>query len=171
MKIYYTTDGSVDETLQQYCPFGEEHHFEREDGSEFTMPKSVGCIGCSECPYCYGRGYHGYLGAGRPWMLVPIVFKKDGWDYDESTDERQLRMGTRQFRVVPESSYIKCAKCYDDEELKKNLRLKIKMWTWHHIGIRIQDARYALSKFYWRTKFKIEDFVHKYFKRNHNKEA
>jgi hypothetical protein len=104
-------------------------------------------------------------------MLVPIVFKKDGWDYDESADERQLRMGTHQFRVVPESSYIKCAKCYDDEELKKNIRLKFKMWKWHHIGIRIQDARYALSKIYWKTKFKIEDFFHKYFKRNHNKEA
>ena len=53
MKIYYTTDGSVDETLQQYCPFGEEHHFKREDGSEFTIPKSVGCLGCAKCPYCY----------------------------------------------------------------------------------------------------------------------
>ena len=47
MKIYYTTDGSVDETLQQYCPFGEEHHFKHEDGSELIMPKMVGCLGCA----------------------------------------------------------------------------------------------------------------------------
>ena len=46
MKIYYTTDSSVDETLQQYCPFGEEHHFKREDGSEFTdkSPRKMRCL-------------------------------------------------------------------------------------------------------------------------------
>ena len=39
MKIYYTTDGTIDDNLQQVCPFGELHHFTNDDGSEYTMIK------------------------------------------------------------------------------------------------------------------------------------
>ena len=163
MKIYFTTDGSVDETLQQFCPFDEEHHFKRDDGSEFTMPKNVGCGGCAECKYCYGRGYSGYLGNGRPWMLVPIKFRSDGWDYDESADERQRKLGMEQFRIVSESSYIKCARCYEDSELRRFKKIWFKMWWWHHVGLRLQNVRYSLSTFYYKKKFKVEDFFRKCF--------
>ena len=55
MKMYFTTDGSVDEQLQQVCPFGQLHHFKRDDGSEFTM--QICWVWCAQCPYCYGKGH------------------------------------------------------------------------------------------------------------------
>ena len=93
------------------------------------------------------------------FQVTEMDLKKAGWKDDEFIQSK--------FPILERADVLGC---YDDEELTKNLRLKFKMWYWHHIGIHIQDARYALSKFYWKRKFKINYFVHKYFKRNRNKE-
>ena len=84
MKIYYTTDGSIDDNLEQVCPYGEEHHFTRFDGTEFTMPKDVGCGGCRECPYCYGAGLnHPYGAHPKTWVMMPRSLQFENMSFDD----------------------------------------------------------------------------------------
>ena len=166
MKIYYTTDGTIDDNLQQVCPFGELHHFTRADGSEYTMIKYVGCGGCVDCKYCYGKGFTGYYGNKSEWMMIPKKIIPDyEWNYDES-EKKKIELGSKQFSVITENDYICCAKCYNDEFREKNKKLKFKIWWWHHVGIKIDHLHYNVDKFYCDKRYKIERFFRKIFKRN-----
>jgi hypothetical protein len=157
MKIFYTTDGSVDDQLEQICPFGELHHFKRKDGTEYTMPKSVGCGGCTECPYCYGRGFQGCYGSGGQWVLIPKHYPYSEWNYEDD-EQKKLELGMKQFRVISENDYILCAKCFNDDFRKKNLELKFKIWWWHHIGTHIDHLHYILDKWKIDTQVKVGGF-------------
>lgn len=165
MKLYFTTDGSIDQELEQVCPFGELHHFKRDDGSEFTMNKYVGCGGCLECPYCYGAGFWGPYG-NKPnrWVLVPQKFTPNSYNYEEN-EKRKLELGLKQFRIIPNSDYIKCARAFSEDFRNKSKKLKFKIWWWHHIGIKIRDFRVFSLKCYFDLKFKIYDLSYKWFKR------
>lgn len=127
MKIYYSTDGSVDDNLEQVCPFGELHHFKREDGSEYTIPKRIGCGGCVTCKHCYGAGINYYQGGirAKDMILVPR-------NIDASEDER-VEMKFAQFFPISKGDYVKCSLCFT-EKYRNRTALKLKIWWWHHIG-------------------------------------
>lgn len=152
MKIYYTTDRTIDDNLQQVCPFGELHHFNRTDGSEITIPKYVGCGGCENCKYCYGRGFHGYY-HNSEFIIIPKNFESDDLNY-ERNERKKIELGIKQFNVVQKNDYIYCAKCYTDKFREKNKMLKFKIWWWHHVGIKIDRLKYNIDKFY--SKFNTE---------------
>ena len=104
MKIFYRTDSTIDENLLTKCPFGEEHHFKRDDGSEFTMIKYVGCRGCVKCKHCYGTS-------------------TDKPDYALFSDNNG------KLTLIPEL-YIKCMKCYT----KPTIWMKIQRFFYHACG-------------------------------------
>ena len=165
MKIYFTTDNSVDGSLEQVCPFGELIHFKRKDGTEWTMPKNVGSNSCTNCPYCYGEGFQGFYGPNsKSWMMIPKSLSFDGLNYEEKEQEK-LKLGRKQFRIVSEKDYIQCARHLDEKLINKNKKLKFKLWWWHHIGIKVNSYRYKIEKVYWDLRFKINDCFNKWFKR------
>lgn len=160
MKIFYTTDGIVDEELQQVCPFGMLHYFKRDDGSEFTMPKYVGCGGCAECPYCYGRGFEGYYGNSE-FVFIPKQTKPtDDFNY-ERNEKLKIELGLKQFNMINGKQYVRCSKVYTPEYYNKSKSLKFKVWWWHNVGIKLEHIRYKIDKLYYDTKFKIKDFFRK----------
>lgn len=162
MKMYFTTDGSVDEQLQQVCPFGQLHHFKRNDGSEFTMRKYVGCGGCAQCLYCYGKGHQNYY--KNSFVLIPQVFETNHFSY-EAGEKYKSDLGLKQFKAIQKNDYIKCALCYTEEYRKKCISLKIKIWWWHKVGIHINDIRSEIECKYYNIKFKVNDCFNKWFKR------
>ena len=162
MKIYYTTDGSIDENLEQVCPHGEKHIFKREDGSTFTMNKMVGSNGCESCPFCYGAGF-GYApyGVAKPkhWILIPCILDGDQRAHDgygftsRKTDEEKAKLGMGQFYSTADFRYVKCAKCFTDE--KRNLfKIRFKIWMWHHITKNVYGIIYHLMD-------KLDDYKYK----------
>ena len=150
MKIFYTIDNSIDEELQQICPFKQEHHFHKLDGSEFTIPIKVGSLGCEKCPFCYGAGFHEPYG-DKPskWILIPQNFLSNSYDYEQE-EEHALELGLKQFRSISCNNYIKCAKVY------KNIpnKIKFKIWWWHNIGTNIQDIKYKLFRLYIKLRYR-----------------
>ena len=150
MKIYYTTDNSIDEQLQQICPFKQEHHFHRDDDTEFTMAINVGCLGCQKCPFCYGAGFHRPYG-DKPskWILIPKFFLSNSYNY-EKEEKHALELGLKQFRAISCNNYIKCAKVY------KNIpsKIKFKIWWWHNIGTNIQEVKYKLFRLYFHLRYR-----------------
>ena len=161
MKIFYTTDGSIDQQLQQVCPFGELHHFKRDDGSEFTIKKYVGCGGCEKCQYCYGAGSRVPYGPKlSSFSLIPKVFSLNPYNYEEDEKEKS-KLGLKQFEFISDNDYIRCAKCYTNI----NNILKFKIWWWHHIGIKFRDIQYFVNKKFWDFKFKVDDIFYKWFKK------
>ena len=161
MRIYFTTDGSVDQELEQICPYGEMHHFKRNDGTDWTLPKNVGCGGCRECPYCYGAGFSGPYGTDpKKWVMIPRSIKFPNMNYDE-VEQAKLELGAGQFRTVSLNDYVKCAKVYREEFRNKSKKLKFKIWLWHHVGIKLDEVNYVLYKHYLDRKFAIQGFFRK----------
>ena len=133
MKIYYSTDGSVDDNLEQVCPFGEKHHFKREDGSEYELPKYVGCGGCVSCKHCYGAGFHPYYGCKADKMaLVPRnIF---------ATEEQKEFINFEQFYPICEDNYVRCSLCFTEAYRNKPL-LRFRRWWWHCVGNKWNNFR------------------------------
>lgn len=155
MRIYFTTDGSIDQELQQVCPYGQVHHFTRFDGTEYTTPMNVGCGGCRECPYCYGMGFSGPYGTHpKTWVMMPKFIEFPNMGYEE-VEQAKVELGTKQFRTVSLNDYVKCAHCYREEFRNKSKKLKFKIWWWHHCGIKLDELHYFLYKHYLDIKFKI----------------
>ena len=161
MKIYYTTDGSIDENLEQVCPHGEKHIFKRDDGSTFTMNKMVGSGGCESCQFCYGAGF-GYApyGMAKPkdWVLIPCVpyedQSRDGYGFPiRKSDEEKAALGMKQFVCTADFRYVKCAKCFTDEK-RNSFKIRFKIWMWHHITKNVYDIIYHLMD-------KLDDYKYK----------
>lgn len=164
MKIFFTDDKSVDENLEQVCPFGELHHFHRNDGSEFTMPKYVGCGGCLECKYCYGSGFRGYYHTKGKHVLTPVTKHSDSWSDDYDVEERKKQaLGLDQFRMLDDQQYIMCAKCFDDKWVEEHFSIRFKIWWWHHVGNKWDDIRYNLDKFRAQFPYKAKAWIRKIF--------
>lgn len=149
MKIFYTTDNSIDEQLEQICPFKQEHHFHRDDGTEFTMPIRVGCVDCEKCSFCYGAGFHRPYG-DKPskWILIPKTFLSNSCNYEQQ-EKHALELGLKQFRAISCNNYIKCAKVYSNIPNK----IKFKIWWWHNIGISIREIKYKLFRLYIKLRY------------------
>lgn len=163
MKIYYTTDGSIDENLEQVCPHGEKHIFEREDGSTFTMNKMVGSGGCESCPFCYGAGF-GYAPYGvvkfKYWMLIPCVpnvdQSRDGYGFPiRKSEEEKAALGMKQFVCTADFHYVKCAKCFTDEK-RNSFKIRFKIWMWHHITRNVYDIIYHLMGKWYEYKYNLK---------------
>lgn len=109
MKIYYTTDGTIDDNLEQLCPFKEKHNFE---GYKENPIKYVGCVGCHECKYCYGGKWHGKYG------LLP--YSKDN----------------KQFMLIP-IRYVKCSLCFN-EKTRNSKFMRLRCWIWRNFAYPIK---------------------------------
>ncbi len=154
MKIFYTSDNSVDNELEQVCPFGEKHHFERKDGSVSTPIIRVGCNGCMNCKFCYGAGRSGYYGSSGNLLLVPAHFMNNeslNYEMEESIAEK---LKLKQFRFIFESDYIMCSKCFNENFRNSSKKLKFKIWWWHHIGMRFDHFISILEK--WKIDFIVK---------------
>ena len=149
MKIFYTTNDSIKEELQQICPFQQESNFNRDDDNKFTTPRRVGSLACEKCPFCYGAGFHKPYG-DKPskWILIPRTFLYNFYNYEEE-EKHALKLGLKQFRAISCNNYIKCAKVHNNMSNK----IKFKIWWWHNIGKNIQKIKYKLFKLYFHLRY------------------
>lgn len=134
MKIYYTIDEPIDGNCKEKCPFGEKHHFTRDDGTSFTIDKKVGCTGCLECRYCYGSSKNVQFNQNK--ILIP-----------------NLGIHEQTFSLIPEN-YVKCAHCYSEKYQKKPF-LKLKIWWWHLLGFKIQSLFDSCHDKYFHFKYRM----------------
>lgn len=158
MKIFFSTDNSVEQNLMQYCPFGEQHNFtsDHENDKKNNMTKRVGCVGCAECPFCYGMGYSGYMSNKGSTVLIPNNANRNSYLYDDCCND-DMQTGLKQFAYISESDYIKCAKVYTNEYRLTSRWLKFKIWWWHHIGINIHKLCWNIERLYYTYKWKLEE--------------
>ena len=147
MKLYYTTDGSVDENLEQVCPFGQKQEVARLNDCSYFTSKMVGSGACIKCPYCYGAGYRHPAGSPpKSWVLVPALPKSNPYNPDWNQElQIKEKLGLKQFRLISDKDYVKCSKCYTKEHQKKSKMLKFKIWFWHNVGTKLQYWRYRLE--------------------------
>ena len=163
MKIFFSTDNSVEQNLMQYCPFGEQHNFmlDHENDKSIIMTKCVGCAGCAECPFCYGKGYSGYMSNKGSTILIPNNVNRNSYLYDDGYDDNR-QTGLKQFALISDRDYVKCAKAYTDEYRLTSKWLKFRIWWWHHIGINIHNLRWNMERLYykckWICKWKLKNF-------------
>ena len=164
MKLFYTVDSSVDENLMQVCPFNEQHHFTRSDGTSWKQSKFVGCGGCLLCPYCYGAEFPKKF---PNYVLVPKdnlplekfdAFTNTMASYERACNE-QTEMGIKQFKMI-QNTYVKCAKCYTDEYRNK-FSIKLKIWIWHNVLYHLRNAILNINSKISHIEFKISEIKYR----------
>ena len=164
MKVFYTTDRTFDENLEQVCPF--------HDKDSGKSPIYVGSVTCSNCKHCYGASFDTSPYGFKPiknYVMMP-KYRRDK-DIDEQcgdyhnfarTENEKIELGKNQFFVISELNYIKCAR-FLPENIQKSFKIKFKIWFYHNITVYVEKAIKKLREKILDIKVKIK-YYEKYKK-------
>lgn len=157
MKVFYTTDRTFDENLEQVCPF--------HDKDSGKSPIYVGSLACANCPYCYGSGFN-----TAPYGIIPLknmaLIPKYRRDKDineklssyinyEKSEQEKIELGQKQFFSISDLDYILCSRFFSEKH-QKSLEIRYKTWFYHNITVYVEKAIKKIREKILDIKVKIK---------------
>ena len=164
MKVFYTTDRTFYENLEQVCPF--------HDKDSGKSPIYVGSVACAKCPYCYGSSFntapYGIILLKNMVLIPKYRGDKDinnewgSYNNYKKSEQEKIELGQKQFFAISDLDYILCARFFSEKH-QKSFEIRYKTWFYHNIIVNVEKAIKKLREKILDIKVKIK-YYEKYKK-------